>query len=128
VSQEILTGLITAAGLLDTAEHLGEGMYRLRWGSAVIVCVASGEGVVALAPMFERPPIRDKEKFYKRLLELNARFGGTAAFAVHESGAISIQAGRGLAGLDKEEFSLLLATVGKFADDHDDALRAEFYA
>jgi hypothetical protein len=128
VSAEILTGLLTTAGLMEEAEAMGEGMYRLHWGSAVIVCVASGEGVVALAPMFDKPPTKDREQFYRRLLELNALFGGTAAFAVHKSGAVSLQAGRGLAGLDAEEFRLMLATVGKFADDHDDNLRAEFYA
>ena len=43
-----ITHLLREAGLLDVAEAVGEGMFRLRWGSATILCVTSGEGIAAV--------------------------------------------------------------------------------
>ena len=54
--------------------------------------------------------------------------GGTAGFAISPEGSIVLQVGRGIKGLDANEFALMLGTVGKFADDYDDTLRDEFYS
>jgi hypothetical protein len=124
---DIVAKLLADAQLTDAAEPVGEGMYRLKWGSATILCVVSGEGIVAVAPIFERPPEKRREEFFRKLLELNADIGGTAAFALHKNGTVALQVGRTLQGLDPHEFKLMLATVGKFADDYDDKLKAEFY-
>jgi hypothetical protein len=124
---DLIGRLLEESGLAEAAQKVGEAMYRLRWGSATIMCVASGDGIVALAPVFDAPPSRDLEKFYRRLLEINAEIGGTAAFAIHRNGTVALQSGRAIAGLDANEFKLIVATVGKFADDWDDRLREEFY-
>jgi hypothetical protein len=119
--------LLSEAGLLDVATRLGDSMYRLQWGSATIMCVSSGDGIVALAPIFDALPKKNLEAFYRRLLDLNAEIGGTAAFAIHKNGTVVLQCGRTIQGLDSNELKLMLATVGKFADDYDDRLRHEFY-
>jgi hypothetical protein len=125
---DLISALLQDAGLADAAEKVGEGMFRLKWGSATIICVASGEGIVAVAPIFEKPPEKNQQAFFRRLLELNAEIGGTAAFSVHKNGTVALQCGRTLQGLDANELKIMLATVGKFADDYDDKLRDEFYA
>ncbi len=122
-----LESSLKACGLLEAAEKVGDNMYRLSWGSATVVCVARGSAVVAIAPMFETLPKKDVAGFCQRILKLNAEMGGTAAFAIQTDGSVVLQSGRGVQGLDPEELKLLLNTVGKFADDYDDALDKEFY-
>jgi hypothetical protein len=124
---EQLKASLEASDLLSAAEEVGEGMYRLSWGSATVVCAARGSAVVAIAPMFESLPKTKIEEFCKRILKLNAEMGGTAAFAIQTDGSVVLQCGRGLDGMDPEELKLLLNTVGKFADDYDDVLDEEFY-
>jgi hypothetical protein len=126
-ASDLISRLLQEAGLGDAVEKVGDGMYRLKWGSATIICVASGDGVVAVAPIFEKPPDKNQPAFFRRLLELNADIGGTAAWAVHKNGTVALQCGRTLQGLDAHELKIMLATVGKFADDYDDQLRDEFY-
>lgn len=124
---EQLKANLDASDLLSAAEEVGEGMYRLTWGSATVVCAARGSAVVAIAPMFASLPKTRTEEFCKRILKLNAEMGGTAAFAIQTDGSVVLQCGRGLEGMDPEELKLLLNTVGKFADDYDDLLDEEFY-
>jgi hypothetical protein len=126
-SADLISRLLKDAGLDEAAERVGDGMFRLKWGSATIMCVSSGDGVVAVAPIFEKPPEKNQLAFFRRLLELNAEIGGTAAFSVHKNGTVALQAGRTTQGLDAHELKIMLATVGKFADDYDDLLRDEFY-
>ncbi len=126
-SSDKLKSNLKACGLLEDAEEVGEGMYRMTWGSATVVCVARGTAVVAIAPMFEALPTKEVGTFCQRILSLNAEMGGTAAFAIAADGAVVLQSGRGAAGLDPDELKLLLNTVGKFADDYDDVLDKEFY-
>lgn len=129
--RDLIGKLLEEAGLAEVAQRVGETIWRLKWGSATIMCVTSGEGLVVLAPLFDAPPADqprgNQEAFFRRLLELNADIGGTAAFAVHRNGTVALQCGRGVAGLDAQELKMMLATVGKFADDYDDRLRDEFY-
>ncbi len=122
-----LKASLEASGLLASAEEVGTGMYRLSWGSATVVCAASGTAIVAIAPMFETLPRKKTDDFCKHILKLNAEMGGTAAFAIQTDGSVVLQCGRGLDGLDPEELKLLLNTVGKFADDYDEVLDKEFY-
>ena len=126
-SSEKLKSSLAAAGLLESAEEVGDGMFRMSWGSATVVCVARGAAVVAIAPMFETLPKKDVGKFCERILHLNAEMGGTASFAIQSDGAVILQSGRGVGGLDPDELKLLLNTVGKFADDYDNLLDREFY-
>lgn len=126
-SSETLKSTLKACGLLDAAEEVGEGMYRMAWGSATVVCVTRGTAVVAMAPMFEALPKKDVGGFCQKILKLNAEMGGTAAFAIHADGSVVLQSGRGVAGLDPDELKLLLNTVGKFADDYDDILDKDYY-
>ena len=126
-ASEVLERMLEQCELKDKAEVVGESMYRFRWGSATVIAGAAGEAVVVLAPLFPALPDNDPARFCRRLLELNGAMGGTAGFAIAADGSIVLQAGRGVQGLDADEFRLMLGTVGKFADDYDDALKAEFY-
>ncbi|MBT8495698.1 MAG: YbjN domain-containing protein [Deltaproteobacteria bacterium] len=124
----ILEELMTKNGLLDSAQKLGEAMYRLRWGSASVITTIVGESIVVIAPLFDALPSGDPAGFCRKLLELNSELGGTASFAIQKNGSVVLQVGRGVKGLDADEFGLMLATVGKFADDYDDQLEADFYS
>ncbi len=124
---KLLESLLADNQVLDAAEKVGEAMYRLRWGSATVVTGIVGESIVVIAPLFEELPKKDPLGFCQRLLRINSDLGGTASFALQENGSVVLQVGRMVRGLDSNEFGIMLGTVGKFADDHDDSLRAEFY-
>jgi len=124
---EVLEALLDELKIKDKAQKVADGMYRFRWGSANVIAGAAGEAICVVAPLFPGLPERDPAGFCRRLLELNGRMGGTAGFALASDGSVVLQVGRGVVGLDAQEFGLMLGTVGKFADDHDEALKEEFY-
>ena len=124
---ELLEKLLTDNEVLDKSEKVGDSVYRLRWGSANIITAIVRESIVVLAKLFDAMPAKDADKFCRRLLEINGELGGTASFAVQRDGAVVLQVGRGIRGLDSEEFGIMLGTIGKFADDYDDVLAREFY-
>lgn len=123
-----LESLLTEAGLRDKAEPHGDGLYRMQWGSAIVMVGASGSAVVAIAPLFKAPPAERREEFYRQLLEHNAFMGGMAAFAIQPDGWVVVHAGRSRKGLDAHELATLVSGVGRFADEFDDKLIAAFYA
>ena len=126
--QPALDSLLKESGLADKADRIDDKMYRLQWGSAFVIVGVSGTAIVAIAPLFQHlPPGRELE-FYRKLLEHNAYMGGMAAFAIQPDGWIVLHAGRALKGLDAHEFAVLVSAVGRFADQFDDQLIAEFYA
>ncbi|MBK6694163.1 MAG: YbjN domain-containing protein [Myxococcales bacterium] len=112
-----------------TAEPLDESGYtQVRRGSAAVgVNVLDDHGVLLmLAPIMEVPQ-GGREKFYRRLLELSFIATSDASFAIDgQKDEVYVRALRRLSGLDYEEFEDLLDTVGKVADEWDDALRKEF--
>ena len=120
--------LLKESGLAEKADKIDDKMYRLQWGSAFVIVGVSGTAIVAIAPLFQHlPPGRELE-FYRKLLEHNAYMGGIASFAIQGDGWVVLHAGRALKGLDAHEFAVLVSAVGRFADQFDDQLIAEFYA
>lgn len=110
-------------------EELDESGYtQVRKGSASVgINVLDDHGVLLLlAPVMSVPPA-DKERFYRRILELSFLTTSDAAFAIDgQKDEVYVRALRRLSGLDYEEFEDLLGTVGKVADDWDDILAKEF--
>src|ERR1051325_7297547 len=123
----ILDDLMAAAEVADKGVHIGENLMRLQWGSAFVIVGGSGTAVVAIAPLFRAVPRGKEMTFYKKLLEHNAYMGGIASFAIQSDGWVVLHAGRPLKGMDGDEFSTAVAGVGRFADQFDDQLIAEFY-
>lgn len=123
-----LADLLTTSGLIDRAEEMPGGLYRMRFGSAIVMIGVAGQAVVAIAPLFREPPVERHVEFYRKLLELNAFMGGVASFAVQGDGWVVLQSGRSRKGLDAHELATLVTAVGRYADDFDDKLIAEFYA
>ena len=123
----ILDDLMTAGGLADKAARIDENLARLQWGSAFVIVGISGSAVVAIAPLFRAVPRGKELAFYRKLLEHNAYMGGIASFAIQSDGWVVLHAGRPLRGIDGQEFATLVAGVGRFADQFDDQLIAEFY-
>src|SRR5262249_25366998 len=120
--------LLVDSGLKDKAQQVDTNLVRMQWGSAFVLVGVSGSAVVAIAPLFRELP-RDKEPaFCKKLLEHNAYMGGMASFAIQPDGWIILQGGRAIRGIDANEFATMVAGVGRFADQFDDQLIAEFYA
>ena len=54
--------------------------------------------------------------------------GRGAAAGRRVPGWVVLHSGRALKGLDAHEFAVLVSAVGRFADQFDDQLIAEFYA
>jgi putative sensory transduction regulator len=123
-----LEEMLAASDLADKAVKVDASMYKLQWGSAIVIVGISGAAIVTIAPMFHRMPEGKEAALCRRLLEYNAAMGGTAAFAIQPDGWVVLQAGRGLKGMDGHEFAVMVGTVGRFADDLDDKLYADFYA
>lgn len=122
-----LQSLLAGAGLADKAAHIDEHVARLQWGSAFVIAAISGTAVVAIAPLFRSVPIGKELAFYRKLLEHNAYMGGVASFAIQRDGWVVLHAARPVKGLDADEFGALVSGVGRFADQLDDPLIAEFY-
>jgi hypothetical protein len=123
-----LHALLAEAGLADKAARVDDRLARLQWGSAFVVVGISGSAIVAIAPLFRAIPAQNQTAFYRKLLEHNAHMGGIASFAIQPDGWVVLHAGRAVKGLDGSELATMIAGVGRFADQYDDQLIAEFYA
>lgn len=123
-----LEELLVEAGLLDKAEPMETDLFRMRWGSAIVMVGVAGQAIVAIAPLFRHPPAERIEAFYRRLLEHNSMMGGMASFAIQADGWVVLHAGRSRKGLDAHELAVMVTGVGRFADELDDKLHAEFFA
>jgi hypothetical protein len=122
-----LDDLIAGGGLADKAVRIDENLVRLQWGSAFVIVGISGSAVVAIAPLFRAVPRGKELAFYRKLLEHNAYMGGIASFAIQSDGWVVLHAGRPIKGMDSQELATMIAGVGRFADQFDDQLIAEFY-
>ncbi len=123
-----LEALLADSGLAEKAEKIDGNMFRMQWGSAFVIVGTSGTAIVAIAPLFQHLPAGREAEMYRKLLEHNAYMGGMASFAIQPDGWVVLHAGRALRGLDAHEFAVLVSAVGRFADQFDDQLIAEFYA
>jgi hypothetical protein len=123
-----LEKLLADSGLADKAHEVDKNLVRMQWGSAFVLVGISGSAIVAIAPLFREPPKAKSAEFHRKLLEHNAYMGGMAAFAIQPDGWVILHSGRALKGMDPQEFATMVAGVGRFADQFDDQLIAEFYA
>lgn len=124
-----LKDLLAACGLLATAEELqGGSLFHLRRGSALVVAGTQGRGFVAIAPLFKELPKGRELEFCQRLLQLNSTMGGVVNFAIQPDGWVVLHSGRDLKGMDAEELAIVLGALGRYADELDDVLIAEFFA
>jgi len=122
-----IDGLLAGSGLAEKAVRIDDNLVRLQWGSAFVIAGLSGSAAVAIAPLFRAVPAGRELAFYRKLLEHNAYMGGIASFAIQRDGWIVLHAARALKGIDAQEFETMVAGVGRFADQFDDQLIAEFY-
>jgi hypothetical protein len=123
----LLDDLLGGSGLAEKTVRIDDHLVRLQWGSAFVIAGISGSAVIAFAPLFRAVPRGKEQAFYRKLLEHNAYMGGVASFAIQSDGWVVLHAGRALKGIDPQEFETLVAGVGRFADQFDDQLIAEFY-
>ena len=105
-----------------------DGYTEVRRGSATVGINVLGEhGILLFLSRMMPVPREGREALYRRLLELNFLVTSDASFAIDkEKDAVYLRALRRLSGLDYEEFEDLLDTVGRVADEWDDALKREF--
>ena len=127
MSTPTLEKLLADSGLAEKSQEVDSNLVRLQWGSAFVLVGVSGSAIVAIAPLFREPPHDKATTFYKKLLEHNAYMGGMASFAIQPDGWVILHAGRAIKGMDSNEFATMIAGVGRFADQFDDTLIAEFY-
>jgi hypothetical protein len=122
-----LDDLLAGGGLAEKTIRIDDHLVRLQWGSAFVIAGIAGSAVVAIAPLFRAVPAGKEQAFYRKLLEHNAYMGGIASFAIQGDGWVVLHAARAFKGIDAQEFETLVAGVGRFADQFDDQLIAEFY-
>lgn len=122
-----LESLLKDSNLAGKAQAVDKDLVRFQWGSAFVLVGISGSAIVAIAPMFRQPPHEKHSVFLRKLLEHNAYMGGMASFAIQPDGWVILHAGRPIKGMDSGEFATMVAGVGRFADQFDDTLIAEFY-
>jgi hypothetical protein len=127
VAMALLDDLLAGSGLAEKAVRIDDHLVRLQWGSAFVIAGISGSALIAFAPLFRAVPRSRESAFYRKLLEHNAYMGGVASFAIQSDGWVVLHAGRALKGVDAQEFESLVSGVGRFADQFDDQLIAEFY-
>lgn len=128
MSNPTLEKLLSESGLGDKAVKVEDNLVRLQWGSAFVLVGISGSAIVAIAPLFRTVPTGKELAFFKKLLEHNAYMGGMASFALQPDGWVVLHSGRAIKGIDPYEFATMVSGVGRFADQFDDQLIAEFYA
>jgi hypothetical protein len=118
-----------AGARLDLLDSTGYTIVR-KGSASVGINVLEDHGVLLfIAPVMPMPPAESgkREPLFRRLLELSFLTTSDAAFAIDtERDEVVARSLRRLSGLDDEEFEDLLETVGKVADEWDDALRAQF--
>jgi hypothetical protein len=122
-----LARFATRAGTrLEALDDSGYTQVRKGSASVGINCLDDHGVLLLLAPVMTVPK-SDKERFYRRILELSFLTTSDAAFAIDaQKDEVYVRALRRLSGLDYEEFEDLLGTVGKVADEWDDILQKEF--
>ena len=123
----LLDDLLAGSSLADKIARIDDNLVPLQWGSAFVIAGISGTAVVAIAPLFRAVPRGKELAFYRKLLEHNAYMGGMASFAIQGDGWVVLHAARAVKGIDAHEFETLISGVGRFADQFDDQLIAEFY-
>ena len=115
-----------AGSQLDPLDSTGYTLVR-KGSASVGVNMLEDHGVLLLVAPLMDVPSNGREALYRRLLELSFLATSDSAFAIDaQREEIVVRSLRRLSGLDYEEFEDLLETVGKVADDWDDALVAEF--
>jgi hypothetical protein len=97
-------------------------------GSATVgISLAEGEAVILFSSHIMDVPKKDREPFYRRLLELNYLVTNQAAFGIDRTNdAVYLRAVHSTAGLDYQEFEEMLHTVATVADEWDNRLIEEF--
>jgi hypothetical protein len=104
------------------------GYAQVKRGTAYLgINVIEENGVLMLLAPVMKVPARNREALYRRLLELSFLATSDASFAIDGSkDIVYVRAFRRLSGLDYEEFADLVKTLGRVADEHDEALTREF--
>ncbi len=104
------------------------GYAQVKRGSAYLgINVIEENGVLMLLAPVMKVPTKRREALYRRLLELSFLATSDASFAIDGSkDIVYVRAFRRLSGLDYEEFADLVKTLGRVADEHDEALTREF--
>jgi hypothetical protein len=102
-----------------------------RGSASGFVCVLPGqqdpESLILMVRLsIMRAPETNRESLFERLLGLNHKFNGRAAFSVCEDGVVYLTSGRPVEDLDPGEIIDLILWTSEKADDYDDILLTEF--
>jgi len=132
IARGMVLGFLDSAGIDTYEAAAGDDVWLFRRGSA--------RGHLALIEDREEPewsriyvsyavirvPADASAAFFRRLLELNEKFGGMCGFSIGQDGIVWLTAGRRLDGLDPGELEDLVVRTGYYADRYDDVLLDEF--
>jgi hypothetical protein len=94
----------------------------LRGSAQVLIMVTKTDEntwVRVIAPVVKLPSDDQRQAFFQRLLELNARGMRNAAFGLLNDGVVVVSE-RPAEGLDQHELEQILKHVGALADHYDD--------
>ncbi|MBI3098100.1 MAG: YbjN domain-containing protein [Planctomycetes bacterium] len=123
-----LDRLSREAGKTIVVTSSGEGVWEFPFGSARVRLAADTEAGTLSCSASIMPLPTDGERrmgLMEAVLALNAAKTQEARFAVADETLMVISL-RSIEGLDYPEFVSLLQSVGRVADDYDDALRTDY--
>jgi hypothetical protein len=115
--------LLVELGIQERVSRVADNSWTLQRGSATVQIVAAPEFVVATARVADRGPSRDREGFYRLLLEANTGLLG-AFFTLEANGSIRINQVLPVDWLQDKELAFILGNVAARADEWDDKLKA----
>jgi hypothetical protein len=131
-AEQFVSRVIDQMGGDAEEQQMSENAWLLNHGSAVgyIVLLHDDREPDAVHVLVRfrilRAPQRGREAFYRRVLELNEKLLGGAAFAISDEDEVTLQAGRPARDLDEAELVDLIGRTAILADHYDDILLDEF--
>jgi hypothetical protein len=108
--------LLGELGIEDRVHRVSDNVWTLKKGSATVQLVAAPEFVVATARVAPRLPERDREGFFRLLLESNVKLLG-AFFTVELDGSVRINQVVPVGWLQDKELAFIIGNVATRADE-----------
>ena len=124
-SVQRVEALLLELGLAEKVTRVAENVWTLPKGSVVVQIVAAQEFVVATAKLVDGIPTtaKDREQFFRRLLEENAQLLG-AFFTLEQNESVRLNQVLPTDWLQAHELAFILGNVASKADEWDDKLLA----
>jgi hypothetical protein len=131
--KEVVETIISSLDQYDNAlvNHSNEGyIWKFKYGSVDVFVQLTGnqdeDTFTAWSPVLQLP-VENEPQLFRKLLEMNWLTTAEAQFGIFNQ-QVMVLASRSVVDLSSSEISRVITMVATIADDHDEALQAEFSA